>query len=78
METFTEQLRQAIRDSKLSRYALCQLIGFDQGNLSKFMSGKIGLSLETVEKLVEVLNLELAPRSTPEDGDPARKTRKRN
>jgi transcriptional regulator with XRE-family HTH domain len=58
-EPFTGQLRRAIRESELSRYALSRATGVDQGTLSKFMSGQRGLSLDSVDKLVEVLGLTL-------------------
>ena len=61
-ESFTEQLRRAIRESEMSRYALWQATGVDQGTLSKFLSGQHGLSLDSVDKLVDVLGLTLTSR----------------
>ena len=49
--TFAEQLRQAIDRSELSRYAICKQIGIPQSLMSKFMHGKGGLSVETINKL---------------------------
>jgi hypothetical protein len=58
-ESFTEQLRRAIRESEMSRYALSRATGVDQGTLSKFLVGKHGLSLDSVDKLFDVLGLTL-------------------
>lgn len=43
----------------MSRYAIAKAIGLDQATLSRFMSGKGGLALETVDKLAELLHLRL-------------------
>ncbi|MCA9099834.1 MAG: helix-turn-helix transcriptional regulator [Planctomycetales bacterium] len=59
--TFTEQLRQAIREAPVTRYQIWQDTGIGQPLLSKFLSGDCGLSLETVDTLTEYLGLELKP-----------------
>jgi len=59
----SEQLRQAIEDCGQSRYAICKSLGLDQGQLSKFMHGQRGLSLETVDRLCAHLGLELRQQS---------------
>jgi hypothetical protein len=60
-EPFSDQLRQVIRDSGMTRYALSVQTGIDQAVLSKFMAGKIGLSLRSIDKLMDVLGLEVRP-----------------
>ena len=60
--TFSETLRQAIEDSGLSRYRISQETGIEQSALSRFMSGKTGLSTSTIDKLAELLGLELVVR----------------
>lgn len=60
-ETFSEQLRRAIRECGRSRYAISCETGVDQATLSRFMQGG-GLSLAVVDKLVEALDLEIKPR----------------
>jgi plasmid maintenance system antidote protein VapI len=59
---FTEQLRRAIRDCGMSRYALWKATGISQSLLSRFMSGQRGLTTDSVDKLVDVLGLTLTPR----------------
>lgn len=55
----SEQLRQLIRQSSHSRYRICQVTGINQAQLSRFMSGKSGLSLVTIDKLAQFLELKL-------------------
>ena len=57
----TEQVRLAIDARGESRYAICKATGIDQGQLSKFMTGKLGLSLDALDVLCAYLGLELKP-----------------
>jgi transcriptional regulator with XRE-family HTH domain len=61
-EPFSDQLRRAIRDSGMTRYAISVITGIDQGTLSKFMKGERGLSLAAIDKLMDHLGLEVRPR----------------
>jgi transcriptional regulator with XRE-family HTH domain len=58
-EALTDQVRRAVNDSPLSRYAICKAAGIDQAVMSRFMAGKAGLSLKSLDALAEVLGLEL-------------------
>ena len=58
----SDQLRQAIKDSGMSRYAICKACDIDQGAMSKFMKRCVGLGLETIDRLVKFLDLELVKR----------------
>ncbi len=62
MSRVYEELRKAIRASSKTRYRLWHDTGIDQGQLSRFMAGDGGLSIENVEKLVEALGLEIIVR----------------
>lgn len=55
----TEQIRRHIDGCGLSRYRIAQLTGVEQAVLSRFMSGERGLSTATLDKLSEVLDLEV-------------------
>ncbi len=59
MTLILKAIRRAIRESGQSRYAIAKAVGIDQGHLSKLMKGRAGLSLESVEKLAEFLDLEI-------------------
>lgn len=60
--TLTDQLRKLIEDGELSRYQLWQQTGIDQAVLSKFVNGKGGLSMESLDKIGEVLDLQITKR----------------
>jgi hypothetical protein len=60
-EPLSNYLRRAIRECGRTRYALSDETGIDQAALCRFMQGG-GLTLNSVEKLMEVLDLEVRPR----------------
>ena len=60
--TFTDQLRQAIDASGMSRYRICKMAGLSQTTMSRFMSGKGGLSLDVLDRLADCLGLEIVAR----------------
>lgn len=68
MDPALEQIRRAILDSGLTRYALWQRSGVEQSALSRFLSGERTLSLEAVEKLAEALGLEIVIRPKQRKG----------
>lgn len=64
--SLSDELRQAVERSGLSRYAIWQQAGIDQGSMSKFMAGERGLTLESIDKLAELLGLHIvAERRRP-------------
>ena len=58
----TDQLRQLIETAEISRYEIWQRTGIDQAVLSKFMNAKCGLSMESLDKIGEVLDLQITKR----------------
>jgi plasmid maintenance system antidote protein VapI len=60
--TISEQLRDRITTSPLSPYELAEASGVDRSVLSRFLTGKRSLTLDTVNKLAAVLNLRLEGR----------------
>jgi hypothetical protein len=62
----TERLQEAIRSSGMTRYAIWRQTGIDQALLCHFMKNECGLSLSTVDKILDVLELEIViqPRRT--------------
>lgn len=53
-------MRAAIRESELTRYQIWKRSGVSQSVLCRFVNGRSGLSLDAVNRLAEVLGLELA------------------
>jgi transcriptional regulator with XRE-family HTH domain len=63
--TLTDEIREAVDACGVSRYRLCKELGFAQSTLSRFMSGKAGLSLDTLDRLARRLGLHLAATRRP-------------
>ena len=61
-EKFSDQLRRAVRESEATRYALSKTTGISQAVLCRFVAGTAGMSLDSIDKLVDALNLEIRPR----------------
>ncbi len=53
----TDQVRQAIDDSGLTRYRIAQDTGIDESTLAKFYHGTRGLSLGNLDRLCAYLGL---------------------
>ena len=62
----TDQLRQAIDDSGLTRYQLAKATGIDESALAKFYNGHRGLSMEALNALGEFLQLTITLGRKPE------------
>ena len=63
--SLTDQLRQLIESGELSRYQLWQQTGIDQAVLSKFVNHKGGLSMESLDKIGELLDLQITKKPKP-------------
>jgi transcriptional regulator with XRE-family HTH domain len=59
----SEQIRRAVADAPISRYAICKRIGFSQATMSRFMKGKAGLSMDVLDKVADVVGIDIAIRS---------------
>lgn len=55
----TDQLRQAIDDSGLTRYQIANATGIDESALAKFYNGHRGLSMDALNALGELLQLRI-------------------
>jgi len=58
----TDQVRRAIEKSGVSRYRICREAGIDQASISRFMAGKTGLTLASLDRLADVLGLDVVAR----------------
>ena len=61
----SEQIRRAIRDCGLTRYAISKETGIAQETLSRFMSGERGMSMQSLDMLADFLNLDIVARKGP-------------
>ncbi len=66
--SISEQLRQILADCGLSQYEIAKRSGVDKGALSRFAHGQSGLTTETLDRLAEVLGLELVARKPTSKG----------
>lgn len=58
-KTFADELRRLIDQSEKTRYQISQETGIAQSVLSRFMHGKSGLSIESIDLLCQSLGLRL-------------------
>ena len=63
----TDQLRQAIDDSGLTRYRIAKETGISETALAKFYNGHRGLSMEALNALGEFLQLKITLGRKPDD-----------
>ena len=61
----TDQLRQAIDDSGLTRYRIAKATGIDESALAKFYNGHRGLSMQALNALGDFLQLRITLRRKP-------------
>ena len=55
----TDQLRQVIDDSGVTRYRIAKETGISESTLSKFCLGQRGLSMDALDRLGKYLGLEI-------------------
>ena len=65
-ELLTDQLRQAIDDSGLTRYQIAKATGIDESALAKFYNGHRGLSMDALNALGEFLQLKITLGRKPD------------
>ena len=55
----SDQIREAVATCGKSRYRIFKATGIDQAVLSRFMAGKGGLEMTTLDTLADYLNLNI-------------------
>ena len=53
---FSDEIRSAVEQSGLSRYAICKVLGIPQSSMSRFMSDENWLGQGTLDALAELLD----------------------
>ena len=59
----SDQVREAVDASGLSRYRICKEADIAQAAMSRFMSGQGGLSMAALDRLGEVLSLNITTQT---------------
>jgi plasmid maintenance system antidote protein VapI len=65
----TDQVRQAIDDSGLTRYRISKETGIDESALAKFYNGHRGLSMDALDRLGKYLGLRIVMDRKPKTKD---------
>jgi transcriptional regulator with XRE-family HTH domain len=53
------RLREILNREKITAYRLCKDLEIDQGQLSRFMNGKVNISLNLLKQIAEYLGYDL-------------------
>lgn len=61
----SEQIRRAVMDCGMTRYAISKATDIDQATLSRFISGERGLPMKTLDVLADFLDLNLTMGKHP-------------
>lgn len=62
MSPIYDDIRDAIEASDMTRYRIAKHTGIGESQLSLFMAGKKGLSVEALETLADCLGMEITTR----------------
>ena len=66
MKELSAQIREAVDSSGMSRYRICKEIEVAEATMSRFMSGKGGLSMSSIDRLGRLLGLAIVANPDPE------------
>jgi plasmid maintenance system antidote protein VapI len=64
----SDEIRDAVNASGMSRYAICKTLGIAEATMSRFMNAKGGLSMEFIDRLAELLGMHIVVRPTKKQG----------
>ena len=64
-EKLSDQIRRAVDGSGLSRYRICKEVGILQSVMSRFMNGQGMLSMERLDLLADLLDLNITTGKRP-------------
>lgn len=63
-KSLSDQIRDAVDASGMSRYAICNTTGIGQSTMSRFMHRQGGLSMASLDRLADLLGLAVVTRRT--------------
>ena len=67
-KTLSDEVKAAVDAAGMSRYEICKRIGLAEAAMSRFMSGKAGLGMKTLDKLADFLDLHITTGKKAEKG----------
>jgi transcriptional regulator with XRE-family HTH domain len=59
MTSMSDQVRRAIENCGLTRYAIAKQTGITEGGLSRFMAGERDMTLRTLDKIAPLIGVRL-------------------
>jgi transcriptional regulator with XRE-family HTH domain len=59
MTSMSDQVRRAIENCGLTRYAIAKQTGITEGGLSRFMAGERDMTLRTLERIAPYIGVRL-------------------
>jgi transcriptional regulator with XRE-family HTH domain len=68
-KALSDQIRDAVNDSGMSRYRICAEIRLAQSTMSRFMAGETGLSMDVLDRLADLLGLSVVVKKPKRKGD---------
>jgi ribosome-binding protein aMBF1 (putative translation factor) len=71
-KSISQQLREAIEASGMSRYRICKEINLTESTMSHFMAGDCGLQLSTIDRLGKLLGLTIVATTKPQPEKPSK------
>ena len=57
---FSDEIRAAITNSGLTRYRICKQVGMQESTMTRFLRGRGGLSLATIDRIAALLDLHVS------------------
>ncbi|MFI5459773.1 MAG: helix-turn-helix domain-containing protein [Isosphaerales bacterium] len=60
----SDEIREAVNASGMSRYAIAKTLGMAESTMSRFMNGKGGLSMDFIDRLAVLLGLHIVAKAT--------------
>lgn len=58
----SDEVRRSIRGSSRSQADLSRATGLSESSLSRFVAGRRGLSLRSIDRLCQILGLQIVPK----------------
>ncbi len=61
-QLLSDQIRGAIRETSVTPAELSRATGVAESSLSRFLAGRRGLSLRSIDRLCQILGLQIVPK----------------